>query len=147
MEIGKSTLFKEGNKAGVGRPKGSKSKAQLFLEKIGTDRGEEVLNKVIAQALAGDIQSQKLILERVYPVPKHQRYIGHNSVCAIETKEDLDKVSKETFDLVRSGELSLEEGLNLTTLIEKRATVVLQLQNEKLREEIERLEKTDKACA
>jgi hypothetical protein len=136
MEIRKSTLFKEGNKAGVGRPRGSKSKAQLFLEKIGTDRGEEVLNKVVAQALEGDIQSQKLILERVYPVPKHQRYISQSSICAIETKEDLDKVSKETFDLIRSGELSLEEGLTLTTLIEKRAIVVLQLQNEKLREEL-----------
>lgn len=59
-------LFKPGNKAGPGRPKGSlnkRTKVGLALDA----QSEDVARRVVAEALAGDMTAAKLVLDRVAP--------------------------------------------------------------------------------
>jgi Family of unknown function (DUF5681) len=59
--------FQPGN---PGRPPGSKNKTTQALEQLAEGQAEQVLQKVVEQALAGDVASQRMILDRVYAAPK-----------------------------------------------------------------------------
>jgi hypothetical protein len=59
--------FKPGN---PGRPPGSKNKVTRALEQLAEGHAEQVFQTVTDQALAGDVPSQKIFLDRVYPPPK-----------------------------------------------------------------------------
>jgi hypothetical protein len=59
--------FQPGN---PGRPSGSKNKTTQALEHLADGQAEQVWRKVVDQALAGDVPSQRMFLERVYPPPK-----------------------------------------------------------------------------
>src|SRR5262249_10581570 len=59
--------FQPGN---PGRPLGSKNKTTQALEHLAEGQAEQVWRKVVDQALAGDVPSQRMFLERVYPPPK-----------------------------------------------------------------------------
>jgi len=55
--------FQPGN---PGRPLGSKNKTTQALEHLAEGQAEQVWRKVVDQALAGDVPSQRMFLERVY---------------------------------------------------------------------------------
>ena len=57
--------FQPGNQFGKGRPKGRPNKKDLLLREILEDRGPEILNKVIADALEGKRTAQVLCMERL----------------------------------------------------------------------------------
>jgi Family of unknown function (DUF5681) len=59
--------FQSGN---PGRPPGSKNKTTRALEQLAEGQAEQVFQKVVEQALAGDVASQRMILDRVYVAPK-----------------------------------------------------------------------------
>jgi hypothetical protein len=59
--------FQSGN---PGRPPGSKNKVTRAPEQLAEGQAEQVFQKVTEQALAGDVPSQKIFLDRVYPPPK-----------------------------------------------------------------------------
>ena len=61
--------FQPGN---PGRPPGSKNKVTVALEQLAERQAEQVLQKVIEGALAGDGSCQKLMLDRVWPPRKAQ---------------------------------------------------------------------------
>lgn len=137
--------FVKGYRGGPGRAKGSRTTTQIMLEELGTSQGLEILRKVIEQAKAGDVQSQKLILDRVYPVPKSKTYINNNNLINITDIPSFDKAMKDTLTMVGEGDLALEDGIEVANLIEKRGSNLLQIDNKKLREEIERVIEEEKA--
>jgi hypothetical protein len=53
-----------------GRPPGSKNKTIQVLEQLAEGQAEQLLRKVIEQALAGDVACQRMMLDRVYITPK-----------------------------------------------------------------------------
>jgi hypothetical protein len=55
-----------------GRPPGSKNRVTQALEQLAEGQAEQILQKVNEQALAGDLSSQKLLLDRVWPPRKAQ---------------------------------------------------------------------------
>jgi hypothetical protein len=59
--------FQPGN---PGRPPGRKNKTTQALEQLAEGQAEQVFQKVVEQALAGDVASQRMILDRVYVPPK-----------------------------------------------------------------------------
>jgi Family of unknown function (DUF5681) len=59
--------FQSGNPS---RPPGSKNKVTQALEQLAEGQAEQVFQKVTEQALAGDVSSQKIFLDRVYPPAK-----------------------------------------------------------------------------
>jgi hypothetical protein len=59
--------FQSGN---PGRPPGSKNKVTRALDQLAEGQAEQVFQKITEQALAGDVPSQKIFLDRAYPSPK-----------------------------------------------------------------------------
>jgi len=61
--------FKSGN---PGRPPGSKNKTTQTLEQLAEGQAEQIVQKTIDQALAGDVSCQRLLLDRIWPARKAQ---------------------------------------------------------------------------
>ncbi len=126
METGKDPItgkFQKNNKAGAGRPRGSKSTAQILLEQIGTDSAETIMKKIIEQALTGDFQAQKLILDRIYPAPKARTFTTFKGKRNIHAQKDIDDAMNEVLSRAMSSgadQLSLEEAESLTSLLIKK---------------------------
>ena len=59
--------FQPGN---PGRPRGARNKVTQWLESLAQDQAEQLVQKVLEQARAGDVASQRMMLDRVYPAPK-----------------------------------------------------------------------------
>ena len=57
--------FTHGNRASPGRPPG-KSQATLLRERLATDL-DEILDNLLTQARAGDLQAVRIVLDRVLP--------------------------------------------------------------------------------
>ncbi|MES2252460.1 MAG: DUF5681 domain-containing protein [Pseudomonadota bacterium] len=128
----KSHAFQPGNNFGKGRPAGSKNNAQLFLEKVGSEHGEVILTKVIEQALAGDLHAQKLILDRIYPIPKARNFITSANLKNIRTQAHINEAMTAILDQVGDSRLSLEEGHEAVKLIEAKAVSIQKCMNEEL---------------
>ena len=76
---------KSGNPAG--RPRGSRNKSTLLLEKLMVDDGEGVVRSVVNLAKNGDVQAARLVLDRILPVRKG-RAVRIN-FQAVETAADV----------------------------------------------------------
>ena len=61
--------FKLGN---PGRPPGSKNRVTPILEQLAEAQAEQLFQKVLKQALAGDVSCQRMILDRLYRPRKAQ---------------------------------------------------------------------------
>jgi uncharacterized protein DUF5681 len=61
--------FKPGN---PGRPPGSKNKTTQTLEQLAEGQAELLYQKILEQALAGDVSCQRLLLDRIWPPRKAQ---------------------------------------------------------------------------
>jgi len=80
-----------------GRPKGSLNKFTALSRELMTEKGPEIVNKVLEMALEGDRHALKMCLDRILPSSKaveiqhNHRDLGVNiiveSVKAIEKKE------------------------------------------------------------
>jgi len=92
-----------------GRPKGIRNAGNLMSEALktyseehGIDAQQEIINRIVSQALEGDTQSQKMIVDRLSP-----------SFKSIMPPVELPKMPKDIFkkgeriiSLVASGEIS-----------------------------------------
>jgi hypothetical protein len=70
---------KEVNHA-VGRPKGSKNKYSLLAREMMTERGPDIVQKVVDMAMDGDVHCLKMCIDRILPV--------HKAVDSNRTKQD-----------------------------------------------------------
>ena len=53
-----------------GRPKGSVSKYTMLAREMMTERGPMIVEKIIDQALEGDVHCMKMCIDRILPVHK-----------------------------------------------------------------------------
>jgi hypothetical protein len=58
------------SKPGPGRPKGGRSRLSAALDTIAAADAEAVLASVLAAAKAGDVAAAKVVLDRLWPIPK-----------------------------------------------------------------------------
>ena len=61
--------FKPGN---PGRPPGSKNRVTQMLEQLAEGQAEQLYQKVLKGALAGNVRCQQLLLDRIWPARKGQ---------------------------------------------------------------------------
>ena len=54
----------------TGRPKGSLNKYTLLAKEIMSDKGPEIVNKIVAMAMEGDVHCLKMCIDRILPVHK-----------------------------------------------------------------------------
>jgi hypothetical protein len=120
--------FERGNKAGKGRPPGSRNKKGIFLDML-EDRGEAIITKGIFMALSGDRALQRLCIERLIPMaqPPPTRFRLPKNKGELDLKELLQSVLKQT----ASGCLSPQQALDLAAFAETCARTVGNVENEK----------------
>ena len=106
--------FERGN---PGRPPGSKNKLTQFVEQLAEGEAEQVIQKVLEQALAGDVSSQKMILDRLWPQRKGQPV---NVVMPpINTSQDLFAAIASIWTAIREGRLTPDEASALSVVIDR----------------------------
>lgn len=129
--IKKEHPFCAGNKLG-GKPLGTRNKTTLMLESLGADNAEEITRVVIEMARKGDLSAAKIILDRMWPVPKPSTYVTRKWLADVHTQSDINKVMTEVLNDISNGIISLEEGEQLTRVIEKKSQSIQSCMHEEL---------------
>ncbi len=105
---------KSGNPAG--RPRGSRNKSTLLLEKLMVDDGEGVVRSVVNLAKDGDVQAARLVLERILPARKGRTV--RFDLPAVETAADVLSALSATVQAMAKGELTPEEAAIISGVLE-----------------------------
>lgn len=108
--------FAKGHKS-PGRPRGSKNKISLMLEKLFEDEAEDLVRKVIEMALKGDMTALKLCVERLVPVKK-DRAIPYNIGNLMDMHSSADIMLKATNALL-DGEIAESQINSLSKAIDQ----------------------------
>ena len=125
---------KSGNPAG--KPKGSRHKVTLLVEKLLDGDAEEVVKKCIAMAKGGDSVAIKLILDRILPARK-DRPVSID-LLLIENLTDATKAMSKITNAVCGGEITPSEGQVLSAMIENYRKVVETVDHEDRIAELEK---------
>jgi hypothetical protein len=108
--------FQSGN---PGRPRGARNKVTQWL-----------VQKVLEQARAGDVASQRMMLDRVYPAPKAPPI--QVNVPPIKTPQDVHAAIAAILTALGQGGLTPDETYALSSLI-GRSIQVIELQDHERR--------------
>ncbi len=119
--------FQSGN---PGRPPGSKNKVTRALEQLAEAQAEQVFQKVTDQALAGDVPSQKIFLDRVYPPPKGRPI--NVRIPPINGPQDALSSIAAIFSAIREGQLTPDE-IGALSLVVGRFIQIIELQDHERR--------------
>jgi len=88
-----------------GRPAGSRSKAALAAQRLIGERAEELMEKAITMALAGDVLMLRALLNKLIPDAR-ERLLDLGELPAILKRGDTAEAAKAAFRLLVAGELS-----------------------------------------
>ena len=107
--------FEIGNRAGKGRPVGSRNKKTIFQIALESD-GEKIIAKIKARALKSDPTAMRLCIERLIPVmrPPLKRFM----LPLVDTPERLKEAITAVTQAVADGVLSAQEGECVARIIE-----------------------------
>jgi hypothetical protein len=119
--------FQSGN---PGRPPGSKNKVTQALEQLAEGQAEQVFQKITEQALAGDVPSQKIFLDRVYPPPKGRPI--NVRIPPINGPQDALSSIAAIFSAIREGQLTPDE-IGALSLVVGRFIQIIELQDHERR--------------
>jgi hypothetical protein len=90
---GMATRFQPGQSGNPdGRPRGFEAMARKQLEEAAADgdqtRGEQLVRKLIALAVGGNVQAIKLVLDREWPAPnRHEIAGGDGGALQLQVEE------------------------------------------------------------
>ena len=119
--------FQSGN---PGRPPGSKNKVTRALDQLAEGQAEQVFQKITEQALAGDVPSQKIFLDRAYPSPKARPI--NVPIPPINGPRDALSAIAAIFSAIGQGQLTPDETTALSLVI-GRSIQVIELQDHERR--------------
>jgi hypothetical protein len=109
--------FKRGQSGNPrGKPKGARNKSTLAAEALLEGTLEGVCRRIQEEAINGNMQAAKMILERFLP-PRKDRLI-RLSLPEIKTQEDILSASSLIVTAVCKGEISPSEGEALSRTID-----------------------------
>lgn len=115
-KIQESSRFKKGQSGNPrGKPKGSRNKSTLAAEALLEDSLEKICRRIEEEALNGNMQAAKMILERFLP-PRKDRLIRID-LPEIKTYEDILSASNLVLSAVCKGKISPSEGETLSRAI------------------------------
>ena len=113
--------FEPGNKAGRGRPLGSRNKSNQFAEEFQKD-GLRAIQKNKLQAFNGNQRAIDIWLDRLAPrlKPPNSRF----RLPSMRTPADLAKVLPAVLQAIASGKINAQEGEAIARIIESQAKVL-----------------------
>lgn len=106
--------FEPGN---PGRPPGSKNKITQMVEQLAEGQAEQLVQKVLDLAQAGDVSCLRMMLDRLWPPRKGQPV---NVVMPpINTSQDVLPAIASIWTAIREGRLTPDEASALSIVIDR----------------------------
>ena len=109
--------FEPGNKLGRGRPRGSRNKTPLNLQRILDQYSEPLLKVTIVDAMKGDKRLRAMLLDRI--LPRRQGSPVSVGSIQVRTAEEVSKASRLIAQKVASGQITTSEGSEMMDVLEK----------------------------
>lgn len=103
----------------AGRARGSRNEALRALDAIGQENAEELLRKVVAEALAGDMRAAAILLDRIWPGRKG-RPIKLN-LPTIVTAADIARAMSVVVAEMAAGNITPEEADSVSAILNTQA--------------------------
>ena len=119
-----------------GRPLGSRNHATVLMESLLEGRAEELLQKTMEMALAGDITALRLCLERLMPVRKDRPI--QLSLPPIETVQQISLAVGKVATAIGDGEITPIDGEVFTNVLGAHKDTVAQLDLDRRFEDLHR---------
>ena len=114
--------FVAGTKAGPGRPRGARSKAQAALDAIGEEHAVAIiLQTLVKAALAGDTAAALAVMARCWP-PRKDRPIAIG-LPAVEDAGDLGAAASAIVCAMAGGDLTPTEAGAAVAVLQGAATI------------------------
>lgn len=103
-----------------GNPKGNKTGSRhritIAAENVLNGEGEAISRKLIEKALEGDTNALRIAMDRILP-PRKDRTIAMK-LKGIKKPDDLIKIMHQITQAVAKGEISPQEGSQLSNMVE-----------------------------
>src|SRR5438105_4286775 len=90
-----------------GRPHGSKNKTTLLVEQLAAGQAEQLIQKTVELAMAGDVSCLRILLDRIWAPRKAQPVTM--DIGPIKTADDLLAAIGSVWTAIREGRLTAEE--------------------------------------
>ncbi len=135
--------FEKGNTfaVGKGRPPNRFTKDSLIKRCISEQEFNDLVSLVRRKAMGEDVEvdlaAAKIIIDCV-PVARASTYIKQEALRGVDSDEKVDLAMENTLEQVGDGEMSIEDGLDVATLIEKRGVMLVKRELKELDEEKEK---------
>jgi hypothetical protein len=113
--------FQPGNS---GRPPGSKNKTTQMAEQLAAGQAEQLVQKALELAQAGNVAALRMVLDRVWP-PRRGRPVDF-AMPPINASEDLFPAIASIWTAIREGRLTPEEATALLLLAERSMAIMSQ---------------------
>ena len=119
----KTHLFQPGQSGNPkGKPKGAKNHATRLAESLLDGETEKLTKKAVGLALQGDTTALRLCLERICP-PRKSRPVNIE-LPEVKTVDGLAEAQTAVVQAVAGGELTPEEGISITNILEARRKAI-----------------------
>jgi len=103
----------------AGKPKGTRNKIERPIVALMGQHAEAVAQRVIDEALQGDLQACRLVLERVSPAPK-DRPINLPDLPSTHNVAGVSEAQQRILEAVADGVVTPSEGSTLSGILEAR---------------------------
>lgn len=120
-----------------GRPRGSLNKGTMAMEVLLEEGAEQLINKAMAMALAGDTAAMRLCLERILPARRDR--LVHLELPPIGTAKEISGAISTIFTAIGEGQITPAEGETMSNILGTRAEVLVMEEIESRLEKVERI--------
>ena len=107
--------FVKGSPGGRGRPPGLRNRLHQELDDIPKDKRIAIREMAEAKALAGDLEAAKIVLARIWPVPKGRTV--RFTLRHIQSLSDVPGANDDVLQALANGELTPEEAAQVAQII------------------------------
>ena len=126
--------FKPGNS---GRPPGSKNKITQIVEQLAEGHAEQLIQKVVELAEAGDVACLRMILDRLWPPQKGQPV--NVNMPPINDSQDVPAAIVSIWTALREGHITPDEANALSGVVDRSIQAI------ELNDMMRRIENLEKA--
>lgn len=106
----------------AGRPPGSRNKTTLLMEALLEGQAEQLMQKAIDMALAGDAHAMKLVMDRLHPARKDRPI--HLTLPRVETLPQISLAFSRAVEAMADGHITPNEGEALANIFAMQANVL-----------------------
>ncbi len=121
--------FARGNPGGPGRPRGAVRGAASALDQIAAEASVELIKVAIDLGRAGNLEALKMVMARIWP-QRRGRPLDIDGP-AVDAMPDMVAAATRVAHLVMQGELSPQEGKEVSALLEMQRRMIETWEHEK----------------